>query len=433
MKTFVVVDSSTPLVSIEVAWPVGTLWDPPGLDGVTSMAADAVVLGTKKRKRRELMEALDRIGAELDVSAGKESVVLRGEVVARHAEQFIDLVVEVVREPAFDSGEVEQLRKRVLAELVQIREHDAVLCGVSHQHHVWRGHPYGRPERGALHSLLRMTPDDLAARWEHMALRDGVVVGVAGRVTESEAERFAERIRQACREGHVAPLEVQAAPPQGLDVLIVDHPGRTQAHVAWGVRSVSCLHPDLLALLVANTAFGGTFTSLLTQEIRERRGWSYGASSALRAGRLAGELVVRYAPAAEYLADALQVGYELLERLARGDLPAHSIEAAQHHLVNSAPFRVETAARRLGELVAAAVRGLPDDYVDSFAQRVASLDPAGVVDAARRHIDLGAVFLTVVTPRGEALAEVLRGWPGDPSVSVKAYTDYPLALGDAVA
>ena len=145
------------------------------------------------------------------------------------------------------------------------------------------------------------------------------------------------------------------------------------------------------ALLVGNTAFGGTFTSRLVDEIREKRGWSYGVSSSIFAGRTSGTLMMRFFPENRDLAPAIELVEKLFSSTAFGGLSADEVDAARKYLIRQYPFRIETVRKRADELVAELVFGRPAGVMSRFVELVSSQD-GQAVNQSRAPLQAGRPF-----------------------------------------
>jgi zinc protease len=206
---------------------------------------------------------------------------------------------------------------------------------------------------------------------------------------------------------HLAALPVGAAadwstvPPapklHGRRVALVDKADRSQVQLVFGHPSVAADDPDYYALQIATTAFGGgMFTSRLMQEVRVKRGWSYGASARLGMERVAGMYTLQAAPAQSYADETLDLMLKEYAKFVREGLTDDEVEFARGYLINSFAFSIETPAQRVGQLVRAKLLGRPDDYVDTYVKRIQALKADEIRDAVRRRLDPDNVVVVMV-------------------------------------
>lgn len=431
MNVRLISDHAAPYAFFQVLFRVGALSDAPGQAGCAYLTAHALLHGTRHRDRATFMEELDQLGASLDVTVYRELIAFEGEVLSRHLPAFVALLAEALAEPAFDPEEVDKLKRRTIAELLQVSDSDDALCGYVHHVHAWGAHPYGRSAKGTPKSLEGLDIGDLKSFHSEYFNQSRALVAAAGDVTEGAARAFAEQVVGRLAQGTAEPVVVP--PPRiagGISVWLVDKPDRNQTQVIWGHPCIAAGHPDALALGVANTALGGTFTARLMHEIREKRGWSYGASSRVSGDRQAGSFSARYFPAMEDTPAALALGRELIEVFAEGGITADELAFSQSYLVNAFPFQVETAAKRLGTLLEAELVGRPADWVDTYERRVEAIALEEANAAVRRHVHPSGLALTVVCTAAP-LRPVFDAWTGVNEVRVLPYDHFWDELLDA--
>lgn len=425
MKTILVPNHTVGWVHLNVVLRSGALHDPAGLDGLAYVASQMLTRGTKRRSRAQFDEALDALGADLDVSVGRESVVLEGEVLARNLEPFVALLGEALREPALDPDELGLLIRLTEAELEQVRDSDADLCGEAFGRHMWGAHPFGRPVKGTLSTIAAVgaAPEAIADHVARHVAQANMLVAAAGDVTAERLDALlAEHLRGLLA---AAPAELPlVAPPTepGVRALLVDKPERSQTQIRWGHPCIDAGSPDYFPLMVGNTIFGGTFTARLMQEIREKRGWSYGAYSRLFTDRRAGGIVLSYYPAAEDTAPALALGQQLFTDLVEGGVTDDELAFVKSYLVNGFPFQVETPARRMWQLAQIELLGRPADFLETYVERVAALTRDDVNRALREHLHPDRLALTVVCTAAP-LQEAVAALPGVTSVRTVAYDE----------
>jgi zinc protease len=187
-----------------------------------------------------------------------------------------------------------------------------------------------------------------------------------------------------------------------------------------GHTSISWASPDLFGLLVGNTAFGGTFTSRLVDEIREKRGWSYGVSSSISAGRDTGTLIMRFFPENRDVARAVELAARLFGECSKDGLTPSEVDAAVKNVVRQYPFRVETVKKRADEAVADLVFARPSGIISMLVKLVSSQTTEsvnGALSRAFRPEDLA----TVIVGTSGALLDELAAVFGRNSIDVMDY------------
>ncbi len=391
-------DTSLPLVSVSIAWRLGCALDPPGREGATAMLARVMRAGPRGLAASELEEHMARLGAHFGGSVSHSTMRFGGTVLARNLEPFFSLLARLIARPALRRDDIERVRREMLADLVALRDADRSLGARALQRALFGRHRYGRPAGGTLRSLRTMRREDLLERHDALTRRASLVVGFAGDVNAEQAERLLhEHLLPRVQPGR-SPAERYGDPRpiEGRRLLFVDKPERTQAQLFVATLGSRVDDPDFHALLVANTAFGGTFTSRLMQAIRVERGWSYGAYSSLFRDRRRDQWRMWTAAATEDAAACLALQIELLERWVERGIDADEHRFARRFLVRSRGFDLDTAPKRLEERLSDELFGHPEGSWQRFGEQVEAASLEACNEAVRRRIDPHRLAIVVV-------------------------------------
>ncbi|NUN14573.1 MAG: insulinase family protein [Myxococcales bacterium] len=410
MKQLLIEDHTADYVFISIVLRSGSLVDPGGAEGMAYLAANTLLLGTREMPRAVFLDELDYLGASLDVSVGKESVILEGEVISRNLDPFIKLLGDVIKFPALSVDEIEKLKRRTVAELEQIRDNDEALCAVFHGRHMWGNHPYGRPGKGTSATIGAIEHGSIASFLTAHVRDSNLIVAAAGHIEPAQLNDLVTRYLAGIPgEATTIPVLSTPTPAKGVRVFLVDKPERTQTQIMWGHPCIHAGHADYFPLMTANTAFGGTFTARLMREIREKRGWSYGATSRVGVDRQTGSFTMGYAPATKDAVAAIRLGHQLLETFVFEGPSAEELEFSKSYLTNAFPFRIETAAKRLGQMLETELLARPSNFVETYVQNVEAVTLEKAAEAVSRHIQPANITLTVVCTASDIEPE-LRSW-----------------------
>ncbi len=364
-----------PIVWFEVAIRGGSATDPVGVEGLTRHAAELARRGAGDRTRRQLDEALDQIGASVEVHTGRDAVTLHGVCLSRHLDDAIALAADVLAAPTMAESEHDKLLRESLAMLDEVRDDDGSLAQRYFVREIAPGHPYARTAVGTEASLAAIELDAARAHWTTHMVRDNLVVGFAGDVTEDDAARHAERLVRDIP-GGPAPTPLSLAAPTlrpGRRIALVDKPERTQCQIYIGQPAPQFGSPDFDALTLVETVFGGTFTSRLMQEVRVKRGWSYGAGCRLAKGRGPMWLRIDFASAADVAPDALALVMGMLDDLSRDGITADELDFGHSYLSGSWPFSIATARDRLRVRTEAAACDVEERVALTWHERLAAV------------------------------------------------------------
>jgi zinc protease len=404
-----------PLVWFEVCAQGGAALDPIGAEGLTRHAAMLARRGAGGRDRETLDEALDGLGAVLDVAVGRDTVTLSGLSLTRNLDVVIELAAEVLAAPRFDEAEHGKLLRETPHVLDEIRDDDGSLATRWFDRVCAPGHPYARTVVGTAESLTRIEREAAAALWRRLFVPSNLIVGIAGDVEAAQARGIAGRLLERLPDGAAPatpPLD-GLAPPPGRRSFLVDKPERTQAQLRLGHLGPRWGGADTAAMILIETAFGGMFSSRLMQEIRVRRGWSYGAGCALRRSRGPHWFEIWMATAIGVAGDAVALSLELYADLAARGLTGEELDFARGYLVGSMPFHLATARQRMQLAVRDAAYGLPWDFTATLPDRLGGLSTEDVRAAAGRQLRPEDTVTVAVTTSRDTHAALSRATGGD--------------------
>jgi zinc protease len=371
-----------------------------GMDraGLAVLTADAIDGGTRKRSGTELAEALEGIGARFGASAGWEGTTAHVYCLADRLPEALELLAEAVLQPDFPEDEVARAKEQHLAGLRQRKMDPASLAGdTALARYFAEGVPYARPDDGSEASIGPVTRDTLRGYAEANYRPGGGALVVVGDVDSSEVAALAERCF-AGWEGDPATsadFEVKAASEERR-LLVVHRPGAVQSEVRVGHVGADRLIPDYFALSVANMVLGGTFTSRLNLNLRERNGFTYGVRSRFAFRSRPGPFQVSTAVGNEVTAAAVREILAELQGLVDGGPTDVEVKSARDFAAGVFGLQLETVgqiASRVGQLV---IYGLPDRYYHEYRDRMREVTTEAAHAAARAHIHPEAAQVVVV-------------------------------------
>jgi zinc protease len=418
----------TPLVWFDIAIRGGASADPRGIEGLHRHAALLARRGTGTMDRAAVDDTLDGLGASLDVGISRDAVTLSGLALSRHLDAVVELAADILADPRFDPDEHARLLRETPQVLDEIRDDDGALATRWFDWQCSPGHAYGRTSLGTDASIARIRGDAAIALWRHEVVADNLVIGVAGDIDEVSAAQLAQRLTQRLPKG-----PRPASPPVHLagDVrvvdanrrlIVVDKPDRTQAQIRIGHPSLRYGDPDTAALAIAEAVFGGMFSSRLMQEIRVKRGWSYGAGCALRRSRLPHWFEIWMAAGIDVAGPAVGLTLELYADYAAHGPTDDEVEFARSYLVGAMPFHVATARQRMQLAVRDAVFDLPSGFTANMPAELGAISAADVRSACARHMRPEHTVTVAVTTAAQAKDALIASHAG--SLSVVDHDEY---------
>lgn len=409
MSIFVETSDVLPLVDLEIALGVGSLQDPAGQEGLAQLTGHLMRRGPRGLSQERFEDRLASLGARLSVQVSMRSTRVRATVLRRHLEPLLDLLAGVIWQPALRARDFAKLKRQARAALIARLDDDETLGALCYREALFGEHPYSRGLSGNAQSLGRIGVHQVKDFYARHIANGAFVIGVAGDVTESEARALVASYfpRIGCRKrksSDVPPTRVR----RGRHVVIVDKPERTQTQLFIGTLGARTRDRNLFPLIVSNTAFGGTFSGTLMQQIRAVRGWSYGAYSRLLHSRQRDAWYMWTAPAAEYSADCAALQLDLLEHWVEGGIKKAELRFAQRYLINSHCFDRDTPSKRLEARLDVELLGIPPSYVEKYDQLVARVTRKQANEATRARISHRDLTIVAVATASDVASSFER-------------------------
>ena len=424
MKLILEPSFDTPLVSFHIANRRGTASDPLGAEGLVCHSAELGFRGAGPLSRDGFDEQVDGLGAALGLGTRRDYLSLRGTCLLRHLDTLFDLALSTIAEPRFEASEHEQLLRETRYELDDLRDDDASLVHRFFNRFMHPGYVYCRTALGTEESLDNISLDQSRALRSQLFRRDDLVLGVAGPLDKTQLGTLGERLAAAAPNASPLPasnLQPPARTP-GRRLIVVDKPEREQCQVAIGHLAPVYGSEAYDRMQVAEAAFGGMFTSRLMQEIRVKKGWSYGVACTMFRARGSHGLQISLAPNSEDCAPAIARTLELFSELRTHGLDQDEFDFTRSYLQGSAAFERATANQRLFRSIQEEVYELPTGYADGFAPRLSTMSLGQVNEAISQNLhpqNLCVVVVAraeIVAPRLEAL-----GWD---SIEILPFDSY---------
>ncbi len=354
-----------------------------------------MLLGTAERTQGELAESLQRIGGSLRVSGDADRLVIAGESLRPGLTQLLALLAEVVTTASYPRRQVEGETVRLADQLRRAMSQPGVIADEAWLHQMYGEHVYGR-EHPEAEEVLAVAPGSLRAAHRRRVLPQGSLLVLVGDLTPARAlDQVAAALGGWDTPG--SPSSVPKVPALRTGPLqLVDRPGAVQSNLRVGGAAVARTDPSYAAVELANALFGGYFSSRLTMNIREDKGYTYSPRSSIRHGRAASAFLVGADVATEVTAPALvEVGYELA-RMASLPPSAEEVAATAQYLVGTLALSTATQAGLAGTLAVLLADGLDVTWLQEHPQRLLAVTPEDVHQAALRMLAPTGLVTTVV-------------------------------------
>jgi zinc protease len=421
-KIYVEESAALPFASIAVAIRSGASSDPAGKEGLTRVMVRMLRRGCKGLRSHEIEEKIDALGAEFSADVSPSVITLHADVITRSLDAIVDLLATMMAEPTFDEVELGRLLRETEGEIVEARDNDRALATRQFRRLVFENHPYGRRLGGTIPSVLGLTRADVVAHYRRHFQRRNVAIAFSGDVTEARAAELAQRLVAGLPDG-AASEDLLSSPESkgGRRLVFVDKPERTQTQILLGDVGSHPKDADHIALHVATTIFGGTFTSRMMRAIRSERGWSYGAYARLPYDRHRDAFSMWTFPAAKDAAACIELELELMRDWREKGIVPRELAFAKRYLVRSHAFDVDTPQKRVHQRLDVDLFDLPADYHTHYVDHVEAVTLDAANEAVRHRISTDALVVSVVGTHAEIGEAIAKSIPGLSKVEVVAY------------
>jgi zinc protease len=351
----------------------------------------------------DIAASAERLGGYFTTGADWDVGYLSTGLLSQHRAAGFELLTDVATRPTFPDEELERLKRQRLTEILR-RTHDPSALADERFHRVlYEGTVYAHPligEEGSVSGLDRLGTE--AFYQGHYGFAGAALIAV-GDFDPEELLREAEAALGTGGPPSPAPAPPEIRPPArtGISVHIVDRAGAAQTELRIGHPGIPRQHPDYIPLLALNALLGGKFTSRINLNLRERHGYTYGASTRFSARMGRGPFTVNAAVATESTGAATREVLFELRRIREALVEPEELEEARSYLIGVFPYTVQTIGDLAKRLETLAVFGLPDDYYLRHLERTATVTREEILEVARRHLDPEHVAVVAVGPAEE--------------------------------
>jgi zinc protease len=391
--------SRFPVVTFSVLLEAGGVREIEDRAGLASLTADLLDAGAGERSGADIAEHVEGLGADLDVASSWDVAHVGVSALRTRIEPSLAILADLIRAPTFPLDEVDRLRGERHAELLQRRASPRGLANEMALRFIYsESSPFARALSGSIESVASITQSDIREFHASHYVGGGASMLVVGDIEADEAMSLAERFFGDWDGAAPATqAEVPVAPrSETVQLVVVDRPGAVQSEIRVGHVGADRTAPDYFALAVMNSILGGAFSSRLNLNLRERHGFTYGVHSSFALRRRPGPFLVSTAVETAVTQGALR---EILREIAgMRDSPVTQAELddARSYLAGAFPLRLQTTHGIASRLAETLIYRLPDDYFDTYRERVLAVSAEDVLQVAQRRLRPDALAIVVV-------------------------------------
>ncbi len=387
--------------SVQLVFRTGSLADPKGKEGLAMLSFRSLLGGSKARSKEEFLGTLERLGASLDVDIGAGRTILSLNVVSDNLEKAVELLAEATLTPGLRDADINNGKQELLASLHQQLSNNRAILKRVYRQALFRGTALAFPPEGTTGGVASITPDDVRAFLAQQIKSGRAVVAVSTNIPEAKVRGWIEKAFAAMPEGPAPSLNIpEVSAPEGRTIYVVDRQGSATTEITLGHLGILANNKDREVLETGLYAFGEDMTSRLFQELREKRGWTYGAAGGWdifeRPRRYPGGFMVWAFPQAEHTEELVLKALALYEDYAKRGLTAKELNFARQALTNSYPFQFATSRARLTVRLYELLEGAPHRSVPQYRAILNRITTGSLAAAVKRVHDPANLVIVLV-------------------------------------
>jgi zinc protease len=401
LQVVVVEDPRLPLVNYRLAFRTGDANDPTDTPGLMDMVTGLLNEGTQRRTSKQIADEVARFGATLTAGSNPDYTTVSASALSMYRNEILDLLADVALNPTFPDSEVKLAQQNALQGLKQQRSQAGFLANERMAHVLFGQHPYSvisaTPE-----SINAMSRDKLLAFHRAMFVPNNAVLVVVGDVRRDELMQRVSDLFGKWAKAQTQERQFPSPPTRTERALyIVDRPGSAQSNIIIANMAINRTSNDYFPMLLMNVVLGANASSRLFMNLREAKGYTYGAYSSLDALRLAGAFRETAEVRTPVTGPSLKEFFYELGRIRDEVVPEKEIRDAKSFLTGVFPLQIETQEGLINRLVQIKMYGLPADYLQTYRDRINAVTATDIQRVARQYIQPDKVAMVIV---GDAAA-----------------------------
>jgi zinc protease len=387
-----------PVVTVLAVINAGASLDPRGQEGLAQLTAESLREGTENLDGMEILDGFERLGSSLEAGADWDSTIVSMTILRDQLRKGLSLFGEVLMNASFPEGEIKRLKAERLAERLQILSEPRGLADESFARFLYSAESrYSEPIGGNSISIRALGQQNVVDFFNSFYTPETATLIVVGDITAGEA---IERVTEVLGSWAGMPIVRKTTPAierrsvTGLE--LITKSDAAQAEIRLGHVGIPRTDPDYFSVVVMNAILGGLFSSRINLNLREEHGYTYGASSYYDWRRDPGPFVVASAVQSEVTAEAIRETLKEVDRMRSEEISADELSLATSYLEGVFPIRYETTSAIASALANLVIFSLPEDFYDTYRDKIREVRPLDVLNAARNHVHPERLQIIVV-------------------------------------
>lgn len=425
LRVVIVDDERIPLCNYRLVFLTGDANEPRNEIGINSALASMLTEGTENYSSRELAEKIERLGASLSASSNDDFTVISASALSMYSADIIELMSEVVFAPTFPENELDLYRRNTIEGLKFQRSQPPFLANEQVARLLYGEHPYSTVSPKPA-DIERLNREALAAARRREFLPNNAVFIAVGDVRKDELMLQLEDHLGDWEAGDRHVHDFPSAPVRTAKTLtIVDRPGSAQANIVIANRTIPRNHKDYFPLLVMNQVLGAGASSRVFMNLREEKGYTYGAYTRLDTKRFDGSIEATAEVRTAVTGDSLKEFFYELNRIRDERVLEEEIDDAKNYLTGVFPIRAETQEGLTSLIVSQEIYGLPHDYLETYRENIEAVTADEIQRVANEYIRPSEMAIVIVGDAAEILPQA-REWADSVEIFDKDGNERPV-------
>ena len=405
LRVVLLPSDKVPTFNMQMVVLSGGLSDKPDYRGLASFTASLLREGTVKRSSKDIAEQVDALGGTLTANSGLSSMTstVNATGLVENLDQTLDLFADVIRNSTFPQAEVDKYRTRTLAQLQFQRSDPQFLATEQFNRAIYgTSHPASLVAPPA-DSLKKLSSKDLAEFHSTYYRPNNAIIAIVGDVTMKDIMPKLEKVFGDWEKGDVPVANIPAAPAQSDSrIYLIDRPGSVQTVLTLGTLGIERTSPDYFSVLLADRVLGGGPSGRLFLNLREDKGYTYGAYSNFGGSKFRGTWTSSSEVRTDVTEGAMKEFMFELNRMRKDPVSAEELDNAKRAIIGSFALSLEQPPILLQNIITQKLYNLPADYWDTYPQKVAAITADDVQKAAQKYIDMGHLQVVAVGDAAKA-------------------------------
>ncbi len=403
LKVIVIEHHELPVVAFRLVLKSGSAYDPPTKAGLANLTAGLLRKGTQTKDATQIAEEIDFVGGTVGAGANWDATFATCRVLTKYFDTGLDLLADIILNPTFKDDEIDRLRKQVLAGIMQKKDDPETVAEEKFRKFMFGEHPYGQPLEGTEESIYGITREDIVNFHKTYYVPNNAILAVVGDIeTDDVLEKVESKFGSWEMLEFFAPHFSQPPQIKGYQILLVDKPDLTQSYVNIGHFGIERKSPDYFPVRVMNYILGGGgFASRLMDEVRAKRGLTYGIYSDFDSYRLKGAFEVGTFTRIDSTLGAIQAILEQIARIRSEKVSEKELSDTKSFYNGYYPLRFETPEQIATQILDVEIYDLGDDYIKNYRKNMSAVTADDVLRVAKKYLDPDNIKFVVVSKADE--------------------------------